>query len=293
MGMNGGYLIDMDISKYADRRSDDTIDHGFLREMLRRRVSDGVITRVTGKWLNAGVMDGGTRIYPERGTAQGGVISPLLSNLYLHEVLDDWYVKEVQPRMKGKTYLVRYADDAVNGCENREDAERILNVLAARFEKYGCKTTPGKDTAAGLHKTGGRTEEKEGELYVSGVHALLEQIPGREVNSGAEDGQDAAKPGADGDKHLVQSEPTQADTRTTGNAESETNRPYGHYAYYGISLNFRSIAEYYDRVRILWRTWLNSMSRKAGMNWKSYLNYLKEFPLPKPGIVHSYCSAKL
>ena len=139
MGMNGGYVIDMDISKYFD-----SIDHGLLREMLSRRVSDGVITRVIGKWLKAGVMDAGQRIYPEKGTPQGGVISPLLSNLFLHEVLDDWFVKVVKPRMKGKAAMVRYADDAVIICEKKEDAERIYKVLGARFEKYGLKIHPEK-----------------------------------------------------------------------------------------------------------------------------------------------------
>jgi group II intron reverse transcriptase/maturase len=97
MNMNGGYAIDMGISKYFD-----TIGHGQLRETLRRRVSGGGVTGVIGKWLNAGVMDGNKREYPGKGTPQGGVISPLLSNLFLHEVLDGWFVKAVKPQMRGK-----------------------------------------------------------------------------------------------------------------------------------------------------------------------------------------------
>jgi group II intron reverse transcriptase/maturase len=104
MDIKGGYVIDMDISKYFD-----TIDHKLLREMLSRRISDGVITRIVGKWLNAGIMDGGQRMYPEKGTPQGGVISPLLSNLFLHEALDKWFVITVKPRMKGKASMIRYA----------------------------------------------------------------------------------------------------------------------------------------------------------------------------------------
>jgi group II intron reverse transcriptase/maturase len=144
MNMNGGYVIDMDISKYFD-----TIDHRLLRDMLRtksprRRVSDGVITRAIGKWLNAGVMDGNQRLYPGKGTPQGGVISPLLSNLFLHEVLDDWFVTTVQPRMRGKSGMVRYADDAVIVCELKEDAERIYKVLGQRFAKFGLQIHPEK-----------------------------------------------------------------------------------------------------------------------------------------------------
>jgi hypothetical protein len=139
MNIHGGYLIDMDISKYFD-----TIPHEKHREILGRRVSDGVIQRVIGKWLNAGVMEAGNVACQEQGTPQGGVISPILSNSYLHEVLDGWLVKEVRPRLKGKAFMVRYADDAVIGCEQAEDAERIMKVLALRFAKYGLTIHPEK-----------------------------------------------------------------------------------------------------------------------------------------------------
>ena len=171
MDMNGGYIIDMDISKYFD-----TIDHGLLREMLSRRVSDGVITRVIGKWLNAGVMDGGQRMYPEKGTPQGGVISPLLSNLFLHEVLDDWFVKVVKPRMKGKAAMVRYADDAVMICELKEDAERIFKVLGLQFEKYGLKIHP--------EKSGRRTAKDYSERYKRSVHGVKQIVIWQYGNNG-------------------------------------------------------------------------------------------------------------
>ena len=93
--MKGGWVIDLDIQSYFD-----TIDHGHLRTMLDQRVRDGVIRRALGKWLNAGVLESGVLRYPEEGTPQGGVISPLLSNLYLHEVLDCWFEREVKPRFK-------------------------------------------------------------------------------------------------------------------------------------------------------------------------------------------------
>jgi group II intron reverse transcriptase/maturase len=285
MGMNGGYLIDMDISKYFD-----TIDHGLLREMLRRRVSDGVINRIIGKWLHAGVVDGGTRMYPERGTPQGGVISPLLSNLYLHEVLDDWFVKVVQPRMKGKTFLVRYADDAVIGCENREDAERILKVLAARFEKYGLQLHPEKTRLLDFTKPAeGQRKGKESFTFLGFTHYWTKSRKGKWTV-----GRKTAKTRLSRALAAINAW-CRANRHKPVREQWETLKAKlnGHYAYYGISLNFRSIAEYYDRVRMLWRSWLNSRSRKASMNWKSYLNYLKDFPLPKPRIVHSYSSAKL
>jgi RNA-directed DNA polymerase len=106
MGIGGGWVIDLDIQSFFD-----TVSREHLQGFLDRRVRDGVIRRVIGKWLNAGVMEDGAVWYPEAGTPQGGVISPLLSNLYLHEVLDRWFASEVKPRLAGRAFLVRYADD--------------------------------------------------------------------------------------------------------------------------------------------------------------------------------------
>jgi len=106
MHMRGAYVIDFDISEYFD-----TIDHRLLREVVQKRVRDGVIIRMIGKWLHAGVLEAETVTYPRAGSPQGGVISPLLSNIYLHEVLDEWFTEQVEPRMRGKAAMVRFADD--------------------------------------------------------------------------------------------------------------------------------------------------------------------------------------
>ena len=120
MEMNGGWVLEADIEGFFD-----SVDRSQLQEILRRRVRDGVLLRLIGKWLNAGVMEEGRIYRPEAGTPQGGVISPLLANIYLHEVLDEWFAKQVEPRLKGRAKLVRYADD----CAPR----RRRNTL----ERYG------------------------------------------------------------------------------------------------------------------------------------------------------------
>jgi RNA-directed DNA polymerase len=137
--MAGGWVIEVDIRKYFD-----SIDHGRLREVLHSRVRDGVILRLMGKWLNAGVMEDGAVSYRESGTPQGGVISPILANIFLHEVLDAWWQGEVQPRLGGRAHLVRYADDAVMLFEYEEDAKRVMHVLPQRFGKYGLALHPDK-----------------------------------------------------------------------------------------------------------------------------------------------------
>jgi group II intron reverse transcriptase/maturase len=110
MKLGGDWIVDVDLRKFFD-----TIDHGHLREFLKRRVRDGVILRLIGKWLNAGVLEAGVLTTPETGTPQGGVISPLLANIVLHYALDEWFEKDVRPRLKGEAFLIRYADDCAPG----------------------------------------------------------------------------------------------------------------------------------------------------------------------------------
>ena len=137
--MGGGWVLDVDIRKFFD-----SLDHAHLREILAKRMRDGVIKRLVGKWLNAGVMEAGVLSHPVAGTPQGGVISPLLANIYLHEVLDVWFERVVKPRLKGTAFLVRYADDFVIGFAHEEDARRVLDVLPKRFGKYGLALHPDK-----------------------------------------------------------------------------------------------------------------------------------------------------
>ena len=139
MGIGGGWVLEVDIRKFFD-----TVDHRWLQTFVRRRVRDGVILRLIGKWLKAGVFEEGSVSYPELGTPQGGVISPMLANVYLHEVLDTWWEREVKPRLKGRATLVRYADDFVLVFGRESDARRVQAVLPKRFEKYGLQVHPEK-----------------------------------------------------------------------------------------------------------------------------------------------------
>lgn len=139
MAMGGGWIVDVDIRKFFD-----TIDHGHLRDALERRIRDGVLLRLIGKWLNAGVLEDGCVTHPATGSPQGGVVSPILSNILLHIVLDEWFEREVQPRLKGRSFLIRYADDFVMGFSREDDARRVLKVLPRRFEKYGLTIHPEK-----------------------------------------------------------------------------------------------------------------------------------------------------
>jgi len=278
-GMKGCYIIDMDISKYFD-----TIDHKLLRDMLSQRVSDGVITRVIGKWLHAGVMEEGTCTYQEKGTPQGGVISPLLSNLYLHVVLDEWFVKTVKPYMRGKAAMVRYADDAVLLCECKEDAERIYKVLGKRFAKYGLTIHPEKTRLLDFTKPkAGQGKGNSSFTFLGFTHYWMKSrkgnwIVGRKTDS----------------KRLHRA-------INAINEWCKRNRCLpirdqwmalcakisGHYAYYGLRLNSRSISEFYLHAIRIWLKWLNRRGQKGRRDWSSFGAYLNDWPLPLPHLVHA------
>ena len=154
--LNINWILSADISGLFDN-----IDHMLLRDTIRIRVNDGGIIRLIGKWLNAGVAEGEEIVYPEKGTPQGGVVSPVLSNVFLHYVLDDWYVKEVEARMKGKCFLIRWADDFIMGFQLESDAKRLMEVLPRRFNRFKLDLHPDKTRLIPFGKParGGRPEE--------------------------------------------------------------------------------------------------------------------------------------
>jgi RNA-directed DNA polymerase len=144
-GMGG--IVDADVRGYVD-----SMDRTRRREVLRQRVNDGRIWRRLGKWLRAGVMADGVRTPPETGVVQGGVSSPVLAHIFLHQVLDEWVEREGQPRLKGRSFLTRCADDFVIGCELEADAQKIMGVLPKRFARVGLRLHPTKTTLVGCRK---------------------------------------------------------------------------------------------------------------------------------------------
>jgi group II intron reverse transcriptase/maturase len=139
MDFGSCWVLEADIEDFFG-----SVDPAQLREILRQRVQDGVLLRLIGKWLKAGVLEEGRVYRPETGVPQGGAISPILSNIYLHEVLDQWFAQQVKPRLQGQAHLTRFADDFVMVFETEADARRVQAVLPKRFGKYGLRLHPGK-----------------------------------------------------------------------------------------------------------------------------------------------------
>jgi RNA-directed DNA polymerase len=137
--LNINWRVDADVSGCFDN-----LDWGHLREFITQRVNDGGILRLIGKWLHAGVLEAGELTHPDKGTPQGGVVSPMVANIFLHQVLDEWFVKDVQPRMKGRCFVIRFADDFIIGCELEADARRVMAVLPKRFNRFSLTIHPEK-----------------------------------------------------------------------------------------------------------------------------------------------------
>lgn len=280
--MAGGWVLEVDIKKFFD-----TMDHEQLREILSQRVRDGVILRLIGKWLNAGVMEGRELYHPEAGTPQGGVISPLLANIYLHEVIDDWFVRDVRPRLSGRAELVRYADDLVFVFAKEEDARRVLEVLPKRFGKYGLTLHPDKTRLVPFH----RPDRNDGDDDGPGTFDLL----GFTHHWGlSRNGKWVVK------KRTAKDRLSRTLRRIRGwcsqhrhDDVEEQHRALGrklngHYAYYGVTSNYASLARVWHETKAIWRKWLSRRSQKGLVSWQAMHRMLERNPLPPPRIVHRH-----
>ena len=164
----GGWVLEVDVRKFFDN-----LDHHHLRQFLQLRVRDGVLLRLIDKWLKAGVMEDGSISYPESGSPQGGVVSPLISNVFLHYVLDLWFENEVKPRLKGHAYLIRYADDFVIGFRYECDAQRVMAVIPKRFGKCGLTVHPTKTKLVRFCPPSSQTKDRHGADDRPGTFDLL------------------------------------------------------------------------------------------------------------------------
>ena len=287
MAGGGGWIVEVDIQRFFD-----TLDHAHLRELVQRRVRDGVLLRLIGKWLNAGVLEDGCLTTPKAGTPQGGVISPLLANIYLHYVLDVWFEEEVKPCLKGHAFLIRYADDFVMGFACEEDARRVLEVLPKRFGKYGLTLHPDKTRLVPFQRPSAQPPHgSSGPGPQPGTFDLLgfRHYWGRSWRGNwvvkrktmpSRFGRALKKIAlwCRSCRHLSIAEQHQA----------LSLKLRGHYAYFGITGNFEALHRFRDAVRRLWRRWL---SRRSGdystMAWDYFAAVLQYYPLPPAQVVHS------
>jgi group II intron reverse transcriptase/maturase len=278
-------ILEVDIQKFFD-----TLDHGHLRAFLQQRVRDGVVLRLIGKWLNAGVLEDGAVTYPESGSPQGGVVSPLAANVYLHSVLDEWFAQEVLPRLRGRAYLVRYADDFVIGFTDAEDARRVMEVLPKRFGKYGLTIHPDKTRLVSFRKPAGDRQPPDADGpgtfdFLGFTHFWARSRKGTWI--------------------LKRKTATSRFTRAVRTIalwcrchrhdpidEQHTalcQKLLGHAGYYGITGNSPALARFRYEVQKVWRKWLLRRRRAWREPWNWFRRLLARFPLPSLHAIHSRC----
>ena len=284
MDSHGGWILEVDIRKFFD-----TLDHAHLRAFLQQRVRDGVLTRLIGKWLQAGVMEDGTVTYPAAGSPQGGVISPLLSNIFLHYVLDEWFEREVKPRLRGKAYLIRYADDFVIGFSQEEDAKRVLAVLPQRFGKYGLALHPDKtqllpfqQASASGEGTGRGTPPRTFTL-LGFTHYWGRSLRGNWVVKR----KTATSRLSRALRSIAQWCRLHRHCPISEQQQTLSQKLRGHFAYYGITGNAPALSAFRLWVVRCWRHWLNRRHRERSLTWDLFNRLLQRYPLPPARVVHS------
>jgi RNA-directed DNA polymerase len=289
MNLGGGWIVDVDLRKFFD-----TIDHGHLREFLKRRVRDGVILRLIGKWLNAGVLEDGVHTTPETGTPQGGVISPLWANIVLHYVLDEWFEKDVRPRLKGDAFLIRYADDFAIGVAREDDARRILEALPKRMSKYGLTVHPEKtrlirfEPPAKVGSPAGGAESSAPETFdfLGFTHYWGRSRRGAWVVK----------------RQTAKSRLKRALGALSDWCRENLHRPIaeqhqklkqkleGHYGYYGIIGNYASLQGFLGAARRIWKRWLSRRNRDKPLSWPEFVRLEQHYLLPPARVVHGLLS---
>jgi len=265
------HIIDADIKGFFDN-----VDHDWLMKFLEVRISDPNFLRLIKRFLKNGYMEEGIKHATDTGTPQGGIVSPILANIYLHYVLDLWIDRALKPNCRGTVEIVRYADDFVICVQYKDEANKILIALKERLKKFNlelaedktrliefgkfAKTNAKEKSRAGAFKIGRKTDKKKSKLKMIGMNTWLKDV-----------------------RNLIPIKELWKTFRA---------KLRGHFQYYGVSENYRSIKMFYQESLKLMYKWLNRRSQKKSFNWKTFLVYIGRFELPQPSIHHDFYSFK-
>jgi RNA-directed DNA polymerase len=279
LGVN--WIIDADIQKFFD-----TISWEQLRAILQKRMNDGAILRLIGMWLHVGVLEEGQVVSQELGTPQGAPVSPVLANIFLHVVLDEWFQTQVRPRMGGNCFLARFADDFVMGFSLKGDAERVYKVLPKRFERFGLRIHPEKSRMVQFSRPFWKRGKGPGSFAFLGfTHYWAKTLKGGWAIKAKTQGKRLNRflSGIGG--------------WCKENRHKATNEQYrmlsaklrGHYQYYGVRGNYKMLEVAYRYAHEAWKKWLSRRSSMNPMSWEKFMAKVEQgFALPRPRIVHAF-----
>jgi group II intron reverse transcriptase/maturase len=279
------FILEADIASFFDN-----VDRPTLREMLQERIDDRSLMRLVGKCLRVGVLDGAEFSTPEAGTAQGSILSPLLGNIYLHHAVDLWYQREVRPRLRGKSCLVRYADDLLFGFELREDAERVMAVLGKRLGRYGLSLSPDKTRLLDFRRP---PEDQQGGKGPGSFDFLGFTHYWRRSRKGV------WHPAWKTRKKSIRKAIVSLQAWCKRNLHlpipeqhaALTRRILGHFNYFGVNGNHRSLSAILYKVERAWFRWLRRRSQRTRMTWRRFNRMLREMPLPKVRVYRNLWAA--
>lgn len=280
------FVIDADIKGYFD-----SVVHATLRELIRRRIGDPNVTRLIGKWLKAGILEDGRLLVTQEGTPQGAVISPLLANIYLHYALDEWWYREVLPRLRGEAHVIRYADDFLLTFQLESDAQRVMAVLPKRLARFGLELHPDKTRLLPFGRWAQRLKNQGkmvgGRLptfdFLGFTHLYAKSRKGLLVYKV----QTAAKRLRRALREVALWCRAHRHFSLLSQWETLCRKLRGHYNYYGRSHNYRSLFRFYRVVFRTWWFWLRRRDEQKNLSWERYVKLLQQYPLPLPRIVHS------
>ena len=279
------HVIEADIKGFFDN-----VRHDKLMELIKKRISDKKFLRYIVRFLKSGYLETGILKETKQGTPQGGNLSPMLANIFLHYVLDDWYVKELRPKLRGQSYLVRYCDDFVVLMQYQEDAGIVMEQLKERFKAYGLELNETKTGVKSFGKFERENSRRQGRKantfeFLGFTHYCTLSRKGK-FKVGR---RTSAKKFRRSCRNVCEWLKAVRNMISMKELWAKlARRIRGHYQYYGVSENSRKLQEfYYQVVRMAYKI-LNRRSQKKSYNWSEFSRYLKRFPLPQPRIVHNF-----
>jgi len=278
------YIIDADIRSFFDN-----VDHDWMMRMLEEKIADKNLLKIIKRFLKAGVMEAGKLYQTEEGTPQGGILSPTLSNIYLHYILDLWMEKLIKRDMQGYVELLRYCDDFVVLVQYKKEAEKILDKLCKRLNKFGLDLSKEKTRLIEFGRYARINAEKRGKkpdtFDLLGFTHFSDKTRKGNFKVGRKTRRKKFNLSLKKMNGWLKSVRNTVKTREWWKIVSAKLR--GHFEYYGISGNYASIRDFYQlAIRLIFK-WINRRSQKKSMNWKQFINYLKYYPLPLPKIKHN------
>lgn len=269
------YIVDMDIEKYFD-----TIDHKWMMEFLRQRIADPNLLRLIARFLRAGVMEEGKHLQADKGTPQGGNLSPLLSNIYLHYVLDLWFEKKVKKAMKGYAELIRFADDFIVCFQAEREAQTFGEELKGRISKFGLRISETKSKIVGF----GRYAKKAEAFDFLGITHYCTKTRSGKYNVGRKTSGKKLRQKLVGMNGWLKQNRNRMELKEWWQILRQ--KLLGHYRYYGIRGNIRGLQSYRTQVIRLAYKWVNRRSQKRSYTWEQFNRWMRYNPLPNPKIYH-------